>query len=843
MWLSFGKIFHNYNLHTGACMLSRTLDGGLGAEFAAPTIGPLPVDSPASATAGLGSIINVTTDGNSVTGQEPFDTINDPTNSNDTITTYQQGDSHAQVNVGTGTGNTVIAHTFDTINFNAPNGTIEEFQGHDNVFNLGNGDYNATLGSNDTVTAGNGRSLYQFSAGATNDTITVGNGPNNINAAKGDGNFVVSVGTGINWVGFYQMTGGSLKVSQAAGAAPDVIDVDNSTLTSLTATIANRGDAVVSFDSNIASMTLYVATDGYKPPYGATVYYIGTGEAIAAPYNEAAALPYFISDLLFDPVPHWSYTVGKQATAPTITFSFMQSVPQYASAHDANGFAPLGPDLPAGYTPQQLLTANSNNTIVLNAAELSAVTALAAWETVANINLVSVADSGAAEIRIGSNSQGTSSSAYSYVPLVPAAPYYGTSDTASDNYSESGDVYINKDLITAGYFTPSGFGSHALVHEIGHALGLGGESGATDPQDVLPGDQDSSLNTVMSFYGPANIDTPQVFDIAVIQYLYGPNPNYHPNPSHVWTFSAAGGANNLVSDGGGSINTITAAGTTAPAYIDLRPGHWDYVGSLSSNILDPFQMMIDYGTLVTNVIAGDGSATIVCNDNGDTVTCGAGADTVIVGPGSNSIFGSGNGVDTAVFETASSAYTITVKTDGGITVSSMQGAIAPTNLLNVQFLQFTDKLVFDVSPAQAQVALLYQGALGRQPDPAGLSGWEKAFFSESAAQQNADLFTSLAGTAVAGLPDIANGFTHSTEFQQKYGSLTDTQFVSQLYANVLDRAPDSAGLNAWVQAMSNGHTRDWVLVGFVESAEALHNAEVGYVGQTGIQHAAWLVVT
>ena len=34
-------------------------------------------------------------------------------------------------------------------------------------------------------------------------------------------------------------------------------------------------------------------------------------------------------------------------------------------------------------------------------------------------------------------------------------------------------------------------------------------------------------------------------------------------------------------------------------------------------------------------------------------------------------------------------------------------------------------------------------------------------------------------------------------------------------------------------APAQGQTREWVLVGFAESQEAYHNAEVGYVGQTG----------
>jgi hypothetical protein len=48
---------------------------------------------------------------------------------------------------------------------------------------------------------------------------------------------------------------------------------------------------------------------------------------------------------------------------------------------------------------------------------------------------------------------------------------------------------------------------------------------------------------------------------------------------------------------------------------------------------------------------------------------------------------------------------------------------------------------------------------------------------------------------------------------------------------------------ATIPERSRKDTREWVLVGFAESQEAYHNAEVGYVGQTGTVHSPWLVAT
>src|SRR5690242_4738374 len=136
------------------------------AAAVATPVPPLPIPVAANA------IHTITADGAQYNSQAPNDVINDPTASNDIIFSYQGGDSHTQITVGTGLNNTITAHTFDTVTVSAANGTIGEFQGHDNVFNLGDGNYKITLGANDTLTTGNGNSTIGFYTGATNDTLT-----------------------------------------------------------------------------------------------------------------------------------------------------------------------------------------------------------------------------------------------------------------------------------------------------------------------------------------------------------------------------------------------------------------------------------------------------------------------------------------------------------------------------------------------------------------------------------------------------------------------------------------------------------------------------------------------
>ncbi|HLH12144.1 MAG TPA: NF038122 family metalloprotease [Methylovirgula sp.] len=175
----------------------------------------------------------------------------------------------------------------------------------------------------------------------------------------------------------------------------------------------------------------------------------------------------------------------------------------------------------------------------------------------------------------------------------------------------------------------------------------------------------------------------------------------------------------------------------------------------------------------------------------------------------------------------SSSARLFLANDGGsvdMSYNSPSGTGFDT-LTNVEFLQFSDKTIFVETADNAAVARLYQAALGRAPDLPGLSGWENVYTQVSAAAKAQGTFVSLAETPVAGLSSIAAGFTNSTEFQQKYGTLSDTAFVTQLYQNVLGRAPDQAGLDGWLNAMHQGdangqiYTREMVIVGFAESPE------------------------
>jgi hypothetical protein len=149
-----------------------------------------------------------------------------------------------------------------------------------------------------------------------------------------------------------------------------------------------------------------------------------------------------------------------------------------------------------------------------------------------------------------------------------------------------------------------------------------------------------------------------------------------------------------------------------------------------------------------------------------------------------------------------SDHNIARTSTGYVVRSNTVGTIAiPTN---VKRLEFADKLVgLDIDGNAGQVYRLYQAAFGRKPDPEGLGFHIDAIESDGVT-----------------LSRVAQNFINSPEFLSRYGALNSTQFVKQLYHNVLHRDPDPAGLSYHVGNLDRGAlTRAQVLIGFSESPE------------------------
>jgi Tol biopolymer transport system component len=99
------------------------------------------------------------------------------------------------------------------------------------------------------------------------------------------------------------------------------------------------------------------------------------------------------------------------------------------------------------------------------------------------------------------------------------------------------------------------------------------------------------------------------------------------------------------------------------------------------------------------------------------------------------------------------------------------------------------------------VMRLYWAFFKRAPDLGGLNYWATKHQK---------------GTSIKA---IANSFAQSSEFKTNFGYGTDSEFITLVYQNVLERNPDAAGLAHWVAKMKAGTTRGEMMTNFSESSE------------------------
>ncbi|MEZ5342892.1 MAG: DUF4214 domain-containing protein [Acidimicrobiales bacterium] len=103
--------------------------------------------------------------------------------------------------------------------------------------------------------------------------------------------------------------------------------------------------------------------------------------------------------------------------------------------------------------------------------------------------------------------------------------------------------------------------------------------------------------------------------------------------------------------------------------------------------------------------------------------------------------------------------------------------------------------------AEGQIYRLYLAFFLRFPDAGGMDFWTDM---------------RIGGTS---LDAISGEFVNSAEFQARYGSLSNEEFVQLVYENVLGREPDAAGRDYWTSLLNNGRSRGSVMTGFSESVE------------------------
>lgn len=173
----------------------------------------------------------------------------------------------------------------------------------------------------------------------------------------------------------------------------------------------------------------------------------------------------------------------------------------------------------------------------------------------------------------------------------------------------------------------------------------------------------------------------------------------------------------------------------------------------------------------------------------------------------------------------------------GFAVNRLDVALTPNPTLNSTF--FVTQLYKDILGRTPTATELSTGVAFLTTNPTGLPDLALTVFTSAEFQTNANFLTKCYLALLQRDPDITSwaqifklmqsgtqqltaltGFLGTPEYLAAYPSnLTNSNFVTLLYQNLLGRAPDSAGLAYWNFILNIGLPRSLVLNGFISSPE------------------------
>ncbi len=397
-------------------------------------------------------------------------------------------------------------------------------------------------------------------------------------------------------------------------------------------------------------------------------------------------------------------------------------------------------------------------------------------------------------------------------------------DRGSDQFPSSPDiiVYVNRDqnwsTVMGASIGNSQYSLYAtLLHEIGHGLGFS--------SDVDPFSQSNHVFSALDqrYYRDAGTSTsagPSSPVRTVTSPLVTTGNHWLLNLDGTWEriYDPTNGYQN-----GSSMSHFDEA--TYPAY---GPGalmsptlfNGETVAGIDGVVLGAMEIVgwtvetPPVAPAITSTSVVPGQFTVVVNPSNSSAGPPAAGWTVTVTNASGGV------VAASSFAATDRALTIPVHlNDGSYTVSvtgtGSGGSSTATTLAFTASGQgeaptYTNCRQAPVNPAfstssetNASVYRLYCSYFLRYPDQSGFSYWLGQFSSGS-----------------QDLNEISEFFAISTEFNTRYGSLSDTEFVDLIYTNILEREPEATGYNFWVGELTSGRrSRGWLMLFFSQSDE------------------------
>lgn len=257
-------------------------------------------------------------------------------------------------------------------------------------------------------------------------------------------------------------------------------------------------------------------------------------------------------------------------------------------------------------------------------------TILDGWGRVANLDFVEVGDvqSFRGQIRAAFTvvEGGTGAVAWTY---YPAAAEFG------------GDLWVSGvgKVATANWVKGS-YGYFAILHEVGHALGL---KHPFSGDYKLPANLDSQSYSVMSYAAyEGNQDTsfsyypttPMTLDILALQYIYGENISAFPDNT-LWFYDDARVYHETIWDSGGD-DTLQYSGVL-DGFFDMHPGAASQIGlpvyvcdDDGNGLTRVSNVWLAQGVSLENLVAGAGNDYVIGNDLSNFIDGGSGFDTLLV---------------------------------------------------------------------------------------------------------------------------------------------------------------------------------------------------------------------
>jgi hypothetical protein len=406
--------------------------------------------------------------------------------------------------------------------------------------------------------------------------------------------------------------------------------------------------------------------------------------------------------------------------------------------------------------------------------------------------------------------------------------------------------------------------------EISGAGTLSLESGAIATGGVLFGPEGGKLQLIGTTLPSVTINGFSIGDSIDLNNLSGTAASYANGTLTVTGTSgtvatltlgtAPDGTIAVTSDGhGGTLLTVTAytAAQAVSAYqagsLSGAAGVTDSAANVDANI-DGLGSIANAGKLTTITLTDSGTPTLsvtaaqLANDAKALADISGNFVLDVTASASATIAGLSGHATVVEFSGASTSYTVSAS-NGTITVSN--GSLTDT-ITGVTALQFSDttEIVATASVpsgtvlSSLNVAELYSAALNREPDVAGLKFYENAIAKNP----------TMSGVTLAEYFLSSSEYTSAHTYAQT--SAGDTQFVSDLYTNILHRTGSSsevsfytnyistqlsgltAGTAAYTAAELQAHAQ--VLEYFSASAEFLSDIQITSAHPASSSH--WLLL-